>query len=80
MKRLKEIFAEVMSIEEKDISDESSPENTESWDSFNSLILISELEKNFSLKFTTKEVMSVKNFKDIVEILKKYKVQDKLLS
>ena len=45
------IVAKVFSMSENDINDESGPENIESWDSFNGLILVDELENNFNIKF-----------------------------
>ena len=46
------IVAKVFSIPISDITDESGPETIESWDSFNGLILVDELEKNFDIKFS----------------------------
>ena len=46
-----EIVARVFSIPISQVNDESSPENIESWDSFNGLILVDELENNFNIKF-----------------------------
>ncbi|MBI2136176.1 acyl carrier protein [Candidatus Woesearchaeota archaeon] len=71
METLREIVARVLGIEKQKLNDASSPENMSSWDSFNALMLVSELEKNFSIKFTMDQVMSVKNYKDIKDILKK---------
>ena len=45
------IVAKVFSMSENDVNDESGPENIESWDSFNGLILVDELENNFNIKF-----------------------------
>ena len=72
MKKVKTIFAKIFGVEEKSINNNSSPENIESWDSFNSLMLISELESNFNIKFNTSEIVSAKNFGDIISILRKH--------
>lgn len=76
METLKELVARVLGIDEEEINDDSSPENIGSWDSFNGLMLASELEKNFKVKFTMGEVASVTNFKDIKENLKKHGVTE----
>ena len=76
METLKKLFAKVLDIDEKDINDSSSPDSIASWDSFNGLMLVSELEKNFNVRFNINEVMSVKNFKDVKEILKKHNVTE----
>jgi len=74
METLKKLVARVLNVDEKNINYDSSPNNIPSWDSFNSLMLVSELEKNFNVKFTIDEVMSVKNFKDIKETLKRHNI------
>ena len=39
-------------------------------------MLVSELEKNFNVKFIIDEVIAVKNFKDIKDALKKHGVKE----
>ena len=46
------IIAKVFSIPESEVNDQSGPENIESWDSFNGLILVDELENHFKIKFS----------------------------
>ena len=72
METLKEIFARVLEVDKNSLNDNSSPENTPSWDSFNALMLISEIETNFKMKFTLDEVMSLKSFGDVRLFLKKH--------
>ena len=62
---LYKIISKVFSISESKISSESGPANIESWDSFNGLVLIDELENHFNVKFTISEIIDVKNVKDI---------------
>lgn len=76
MECLKELVARVLGVEKEIIDDDSSPENIGSWDSFNALMMVSELEKNFNVRFSMEEVMSVKNFKDIKDTLKKHGVKE----
>ena len=68
------IVAKVFSIPESKISDESSPENIDSWDSFNGLVLVDELETHFKVKFTISEITDVKNVADIKRHLKNHNV------
>ena len=69
-----EIVAKVFSISESQVNDESSPENIESWDSFNVLVLVDELENHFKVKFTISEITDVKNVADIKRHLKNHNV------
>ena len=47
-----------------------SPETIESWDSFNSYVLLDELESEFNTEFTIDEVVETKNVSDIKKYLK----------
>jgi len=68
------IVAKVFSIPESEVNDQSSPENIESWDSFNGLVLVDELETHFKVKFTISEITDVKNVADIKQHLKNHNV------
>lgn len=72
MKKLEQILAKVLGIHESQITDKTSPENVETWDSFNGLMLVSELESEFSVTFTMDEVISIKCVKDIKKVLEKH--------
>ena len=73
-KKLYDIISKVFSIQISEINDESSTETIESWDSFNGLILVDELESNFNIKFSVSEIIDVKNVKDIKRHLKNHGV------
>ncbi len=68
--KLYEIIAKVMDIPINEINDNSSPETIPSWDSFNSYILLDELETEFKTEFTIDEVTETKNVSDIKKHLK----------
>ena len=68
------IVAKVFSIPESEVNDNSSPENIESWDSFNGLILVDELENHFKIKFSISEITDVKTVSDIQRHLKNHNV------
>ena len=71
---LYKIISRVFSISESEISDESGPKTIESWDSFNGLVLVDELESHFNVKFTISEITDVKNVADIKRHLKNHNV------
>lgn len=75
MKRLKEILVRVLEVKEQEITDEMSPDSMETWDSFNGLMLVSELENTFQIKFTMDEVTGVKCVGDIKSALVKHGVK-----
>ena len=72
--KLYNIISKVFSVPISEINDESSPETIESWDSFNGLILVDELESNYNVKFSVSEIVDVKNVKDIKKYLKNHGV------
>lgn len=75
MSRLKKILSKVLGVDEKNINDNSSPDNIESWDSFNGLMLVSELENEFKISFTIDEVINVKTVGGIKKALIKHGVK-----
>ena len=68
------IISKVFGIPESQINDESGPETIESWDSFNGLVLVDELENHFKIKFTISEITDVKTIADIKRHLKNHNV------
>ena len=70
--KLNNIVSKVFSVPITEINDESGPETIESWDSFNGLILVDDIESNFNVKFTVSEITDVKNISDIKRHLKNH--------
>jgi acyl carrier protein len=63
--KLYSTVAQVMDVPVSQISEQSSPETIETWDSFHGLVLLDELETTFNVKFTLDEVLSTKTVSDI---------------
>ncbi len=72
IKKLLAILSKILDIDENIITDETSPRNTETWDSFNALMIVSELENTFNIHFTMDEVTAVTCVGDIKEALKRH--------
>lgn len=75
MSRLKKILAKILEIDESEINDNSSPDNIKSWDSFNGLMLVSELENEYKIHFSIDEVINVKTFGEIKKALIRHGVK-----
>jgi acyl carrier protein len=71
MDKLHHIFSSVLGIDAQSISPALSPENTSTWDSLNAIILLTEIEKAFGVRFEYSEAMSVKNFGDVCALIAK---------
>lgn len=74
LEKLSSILSNILELEEDEISDKTSPENTPTWDSFNALVLVTELEDTFKVSFTIEDIESVSCVGDIKECLKKYNI------
>ncbi|HLC50566.1 MAG TPA: acyl carrier protein [Candidatus Nanoarchaeia archaeon] len=71
MESLKAIMASVLGIKQEKLNDNFSRDNSEEWDSFNHLMLMSEIEKKTGIKFTIKEIESIKSFKNLKDTFEK---------
>ncbi|NBH83205.1 acyl carrier protein [bacterium C-53] len=69
--RLQEVFRDVFDDDAIVISDETTAEDIESWDSLTHVQLIVAVEKEFSVKFSTVEVMKLKNVGEFIELINK---------
>lgn len=74
MERLNSILSKILGVDKSKIMDSMSPDDVETWDSFNALLLVSELESTFQVKFTMDEVSSAKCVGDIKKYLRKHGV------
>ena len=68
------MIAKIMDVSESDITDESGPETIANWTSFNSYVLLYQLESEFNVKFTIDEAVDVKIVADIKRHLKNHGV------
>ncbi len=72
---LRNLLAKILDIPPESLNDESSPDNTPSWDSFNGLLITDELEKEFGIKFSIKEIIDMKNVGNIKRHLKNHGIR-----
>jgi len=72
--KLYDIISRVFSVSIDQISDDSGPEDIERWDSFNALVLVDELESEFSIQITVAEITDVFKISDIKRHLRNHGV------
>ena len=65
--RIKKVMSEVLGIDEASISDSTSPENVESWDSLKQMNLIVALEDEFDIEFEDDDIIEIMDYKSIVD-------------
>lgn len=66
--KLNEIFEDVLDLDETpNLTEETSANDIEEWDSLSHIQLIVAIEKQFGIKFTSQEIMNWHTVKDTVD-------------
>ena len=64
--KLNEIFIDVLDLDEVELTEETSANDIEEWDSLSHIQLIVAIEKAFGIKFTSLEIMKWRNVGEMV--------------
>lgn len=67
LEKLQIIFSNIMDLEGKAISFETTAEDIEEWDSLSHVQLVLSIEKEFGIKFTSREILSWKNVGEMID-------------
>ncbi len=68
-KRLTEVFRDVFDDDSIVLTDNTTANDIEAWDSLEHISLISAVEKEFRMRFTMKEVSGMKNVGEMISIV-----------
>lgn len=71
LKGLQPIFQDIFNDEELVITNETNATHIKDWDSLAQIRLVAAIETEFSIKFTFKELQSLKNVGDMVDLIHK---------
>lgn len=55
-----ELFSEGLSVPVSELSDDTSPDNTENWDSLAAMTMVSLIEDTYNVQLTTREIMKMR--------------------
>ena len=66
---LKSVFQKVLEENDITITREMTAQDIEKWDSLRHIQLISEVERAFGVKFKLREVLSMKNVGDLIDLI-----------
>jgi acyl carrier protein len=67
--KLTPVFQEVLEENDITITREMTAQDIEKWDSLRHIQLISQVERAFGIKFKLREVMSMKNVGDLIDLI-----------
>jgi acyl carrier protein len=67
--KLKSVFQKVLEENDITITREMTAQDMEKWDSLRHIQLISEVERAFRVKFKLREVLSMKNVGDLLDLI-----------
>ena len=71
-----QVFSDVLGLPVGTISDETSPENTPKWDSLQAMNLVVALEGTFKVRFSTKEIISMRTVGLVRKVLRAKGIPD----
>ena len=67
--KINEVFRDVFDNEDITVTDATTADDIEEWDSLEHISLIAAVEKAFKMRFTMKEVSGMKNVGEMINIL-----------
>ena len=73
--RIKNVMAAVFGISVDEITDESSPDNIESWDSLKHMNMVVALEEEFNIEFNDEEILEILNY-NLIKLILLQKVEN----
>jgi len=69
---MREVVAQVLGVEASSLTDESSPETIDQWDSLNHLRLITAIETRFGLVLPMAAVMEIQNLGSLSRVIQSH--------
>lgn len=67
--RVQEVFRDVLDDEDIVLTDETTADDIDDWDSLSHIQLVVAVEKAFNVKFSSKEILSWKNIGEMVDCI-----------
>ena len=69
--KVQDVFREELELDDLVLTDETTADDVEEWDSLSHVQLVVALEKAFDIKFTSREILSWDNVGDLVDCIAK---------
>ena len=71
LERVQVVFRDELELDDLVLTDETTADDVEEWDSLTHVQIVVALEKAFALKFTSREILSWDNVGDLVDCIEK---------
>ena len=71
LKRVEEIFREELEQEDLVLSDETTADDVDGWDSLSHVQLVAAMEEAFGIEFKSREILSWDNVGDLIDSIEK---------
>ena len=71
IEKLSKIFEKVLEHNNFELTDTTTANDVDGWESITHMMIISEIEQEFNIKFKLMDLMNMKNFGDLVNIITK---------
>jgi len=71
LKRVEEIFRDELEQENLVLTDDTTAEDVEGWDSLSHIQLVAAMEEAFGIEFKSREILSWENIGDLVDCIQK---------
>lgn len=63
------IFRKVLKRDDLTLTEESTAHEVDGWDSLTNMVLLTEIEKKFGVRFTFREIVKLKNVGDLCQTI-----------
>ena len=74
MNKFTKVVSDALKVKPAKISDRTRPADVKTWDSFRGILLITEIEKVFQVKFSMDEILLIKDIGSIKKILRDHNI------
>jgi acyl carrier protein len=71
LKRVEVIFREELELDDLVLTDETTADDVEEWDSLSHVQLVAALEEAFGIEFKSREILSWENIGDLIDSIEK---------
>ena len=71
LSKVEEIFREELEVDDLVLTDETTADDVEEWDSLSHVQLVAAMEEAFGIEFKSREILSWENIGDLIDSIEK---------